>query len=99
MFLGNTQNHEMSNSRRIRAISRGEGRGKLDPYQACGLLLSPDRDPSLSSEPAPLEKRRDDTLEAASFDSQNVFFEMDWPLWSSVSGEVVFNGITRCSTA
>src|SRR5436305_2055205 len=38
--------------------------------------LSPDRDPSLRSELAQDAKRRDDKPEAASFDSQNVFFEM-----------------------
>src|SRR2546430_2063049 len=43
--------------------------------------LSPDRDPSLRSELAQDAQRRDDTPEAASFDSQNVFLEMDWPLW------------------
>jgi hypothetical protein len=28
-----------------------------------------------------LSEAKDDTREAASFDSQPVFFEMDWPLW------------------
>src|SRR5437870_13884503 len=38
------------------------------------------RDPSLRSELAQDAKRRDDKPEAASFDSQNVFFEMYCPL-------------------
>src|SRR6266566_6040609 len=48
--------------------------------------LCPARDPSLRSELAQDAKRRDDNPELASFDSQNVFFEMYCPSWARKSG-------------
>src|SRR2546422_6814395 len=45
--------------------------------------LCPARDPKLALR---MTKRRDDTPEAASFDSQNVFFEMYRPWWARKSG-------------
>jgi hypothetical protein len=50
----------------------------LSSLRSSGQALSAAKDLSAAEI---LRCAQDDTLDSASFDSQNVFFEMDWPLW------------------